>query len=384
MHKANADKIHYDITTAEKQFAERLEKAIEQAVQVILDTADDATDTINQQAQIMIEEVKQASTVVKQPHWRDHVKPSKLFPNVDLTKFQSSDTSMPSKTADYTKLHDTSSDNNDIATATDVDVGWDKNGPMPDPHQSSGPSTSATLIYVNNHDLMKRAHIPYLGHEQSYVWYLQLRSTAHQYGVYLIPMESFQKNKSLCPRMVNGIRIDNERYSDMKAALYHFLAQRSIIPSEHIDLRNIINRHVLNTDGYRVLYEIMEWIHPALNPDAVFDPPQSKDYSNIHEYFTYFESFLMHEKFSGRSYKPREQLNKFLAGLDATYQPAIKRISQQMDNWSSTDPVVPKVLELSGLPNKIEKYLEAEGGAPIIHRLADRNSRRKHGDPMTT
>jgi len=381
MHKANLEKITYDIESAEQKFAERLEKAIEQAVQEILNTADDATDTINQQAQVMIDDVKNAHTTVHQPHWRDHVKPSKLFPNVDLRKFPSSDASRRSRYVESTKLKDTNYHDDD--DALDADVAWDKNGPMSDPIRPGDSSTPGTLLHVNTHDLMKRAHLPYLGHEQSYVWYLHLRSTAHQYGVYLIPMESFQKNKSLCPMRVNGIRIDTDRYSEMKAALYHFLAQRSIIPSDYSDLRNIVNRHVLNTDGYRVLYEIMERIHPALNPDAVFEPPQSKDYTNIHEYFTYFESFIMHEKFSGRTYKPREQLNKFLAGLDSTYQPAIKRIRQQMDNWSSTDPVVPEVLEFSGLPNQIEQYLTAEGVTPTIHRLADRNNRRKYGDRGT-
>jgi hypothetical protein len=370
MHQANAEKIQFDFTNAEQKFAERLEQAIEQAVQEILNTADDATDNINQQAQIMIEEVKTASTTVKQPHWRDHVKPSKLFPNVDLSSFLPAEKGQPRGDPITLSRGQQDVDSNPLEE-------WGKDGPEP----VLVPSThTETLPYVNHTDLLKRVHLPYLGREQSYIWYLQLRSNAQQYGIYLIPTESFKKNRSLCPMKVNGIPIEKDRYSDMKCTLYHFLAQRTIITSEYTDLRNIVNRHALTTDGYRVLYDIMERIHPALDPDAIFQPPQSSNYSDIHEYYNYLTSYFMHEEFAGRIYKPREQLNKFLLGLDPSYQPAISRIRRQMDNWSASDDTIPDVLTLSNLPNLIEKYLDEEGGHPVINRLDRRNDRRPRGD----
>jgi hypothetical protein len=117
----------------------------------------------------------------------------------------------------------------------------------------------------------------------------------------------------------------------MKCTLYHFLAQRTIITMEYMDIHNIINRNAMTTDGYRVLYDIMARIHPALNTDNLFTAPRVSDYSDIHEYYTYLDSYLMHEKYSGRVYQPREQLNRFLSGLDATYAPAIARIRNQLE-----------------------------------------------------
>ena len=162
--------------------------------------------------------------------------------------------------------------------------------------------------------------------------------------------------------------ITTARYNDMKNTLYLWLAQRTIIGAEHTDLRNIINRHAIRTDGYLVLYEIMERIHPALAPDVVFSAPQSSDYSDIHEYYTYLTSYHMHEQFAGRYYKPREQVNHFLNGLDPSYKPAIKRIRSQMDSWKLNDPVVPDNLILANLPNLVDRYMEEDGGTAIVRR----------------
>jgi hypothetical protein len=63
----------------------------------------------------------------------------------------------------------------------------------------------------------------------------------------------------------------------------------------------------MTTDGYRVLYDIMARIHPAPNTDNLFTAPRVSDYSDIHEYYTYLDSYLMHEKYSGRVYQPRKQ-----------------------------------------------------------------------------
>jgi hypothetical protein len=168
---------------------------------------------------------------------------------------------------------------------------------------------------------------------------------------------------------VDGIPISESRYSDMKTTLYHLLAQRSIIPSEYTDIRNIINRNAIQTDGYRVLYDIMKKIHPKLNPDSKFDAPKSADYSDIHEYSLYLTSYFMHEKYLGRAYTPREQVNKFINGLDPTYQVAISKLKGRMITWSQNDPCIPEGLELDNLPILVDEYMEEENGVPVIHRF---------------
>jgi hypothetical protein len=111
-----------------------------------------------------------------------------------------------------------------------------------------------SLPPVSHNDMLKRVHLPYPCREQSYIWYLQLKSNANQYRIYLIRTEEFNKNKLLCPTAVHGFKITISQYNDMKSTLYHFLAQRTIIGTEHTDLRNIVKRHAVSTDGYHVLY----------------------------------------------------------------------------------------------------------------------------------
>jgi len=365
MHAANHLKIKNDFREAEEAFHARLEQAMERAIQELLTTADEATDSMNAQAEHLFQQesrdhfAQQCST-----SWKyENPKPSKMFPNVDVSQFMTNSTSIrPTSVSD--------GNGNNPWNGQDVPppVEWDKDGP----HIVAAPKSRSTytegLPPVNNHDFLKRVQLPYPGKEQSYIWYLQLRSNAEQYGVFLIATEHFKKNKSLCPTEVNGYEISVARYNTMKCTLYHFLAQRSTISPDQSDLRNIINRQALTTDGYRALYDIMQRVHPALNSDAKFGIPLSSAYNDVHEYYSQFTSYIMHEQFAGRLYKPREQLLRFLEGLDVSFAPAISRIRTQLDNWKTEDALPPENLQLANIPNLIDQYMEESGAADAVIR----------------
>jgi len=284
MHRANNDKIHHDIQAAEQAFNKRLNEAIERALQEILLTADEATDNINAQADHIILQTQLNDTATqsnKQHSWKDTTpKPSKLFPNVDVSQFCSS--AHQHEETVYPSMDHSSGYN--IYLDRDAELPWNKNGPAVDNVLRHVEMTSDVLPMVNHHDFLKRVFLPYPGREQSYIWYLQLRSNAYQYGVYLIATEEFKQNKSLCPREVSGHKITAGQYDTMKCTVYHFLAQRTIITPDYTDLRNIINRQAISTDGYQVLYDIMQRVHPKLNTDVTFlyhSPPTTVIYMSI-------------------------------------------------------------------------------------------------------
>ncbi len=85
----------------------------------------------------------------------------------------------------------------------------------------------------------------------------------------------------------------------------------------------------------------------------------------------------MHEKYSGWTYKPREQLNRFLNGLDATYGPAITRVRNQLDNWNKKDQSIPENLQLANLPNLVEGYMEDQGDGAVVRRFIKGNNSKK-------
>lgn len=72
-----------------------------------------------------------------------------------------------------------------------------------------------------------------------------------------------------------------------------------------------------------------------------------------------------------RLYRPREQVNMFLEGLehDPQFKPAIKRARCLLDNKNKKDPTVPPALYLAVLPNTIERYLSKETGRPIVRAI---------------
>jgi len=365
---AIATAVQYTIRDAEQAFKTRLDAAMDTALQELLTTADYATEHVNQQAESLLRKMEAKRTTGPDSWKHAPVKPSKLFPNVDMTKFGPTPIISTNETLD-----------NKNTVLTDTEIEWGKDGPE-SAQASNEPSIPHHVQFnslppVCHTDMLKRVHLPYPGREQSYLWYLQLKSNGQQYGVYLINTEQFKKNKSLYPTEVYGIKIDVMRYNEMKCTLYHFLAQRTIITLEYTDICNIINRNAMTTDGYRVLYDIMARIHPALNTDNLFTAPRVSDYSDIHEYYAYLDSYLMHEKYSGRVYQPREQLNRFLSGLDATYAPAIARIHNQLDNWNGSDNSVPENLQLTNLPVLIHHYMEdQDDGASAIVRYVSKGT----------
>lgn len=109
MHRANREKIQFDIQEAETKVKLRLEEAIERAVQEVLSTADDTTVGINQQAAQLLQQ--HHSLPPQRNSWRDSdCKPSPLFPNVDVYKINQDFKHRPTASKAYHQ-HTRSDDN---------------------------------------------------------------------------------------------------------------------------------------------------------------------------------------------------------------------------------------------------------------------------------
>ena len=194
-------------------------------------------------------------------------------------------------------------------------------------------------------------------------------------------MDSFQPDKCLCPVVYQGVTITSTRYRDMAFSLYQLLAQPAIIPNEYTDLRNIIDLHANSQDGYQVLYDIMENIHPRLDPDAEISEPVSTDCTDIHDYYRQFDSYLTHERYAGRTYTAREQIKKFLKGLDSSYTAGVTKVRSLMESWKATDTQVPDALQLAKLPKLIQKTMEDDDNGPVIRTIRDQPTGGQKGFP---
>jgi hypothetical protein len=295
------NEMEHKLTEYEKIMEAKVEQALENAVQEINETTDAAIKDIANQ-------VQQTKTEFMQ----HNIKRSALFPNVDPALYN---TKMPPRknpyethhqyhTAEGTNKHDmpqyTHTIDQDKQQQSDEE--WGRFGPKGDEWYEP---EQRPLPQLNAYKMVNQVKVPYTGRESSYTWYYTFRTAVQQYGVLLIPVEQFQKNKSLCPRKYYGTSIDPLRYRDMAIALYQLLNHIDTIPTEHTEVRNIIQRHASNADGYSALYEIMERIHPLLNPDAKLQAPLSINSTDIHDYYNQVDSYLLHNSLEEVYFTPR-------------------------------------------------------------------------------
>jgi len=239
-------------------------------------------------------------------------------------------------------------------------------------HPNSGytpaPMALPPLLYDY---IMKRATIQFTGQNDILVFYNQLKHSVGHYGLYLIDVLDFALDKSLCPEVVESIRVTDDRYKAMAGCLYQKLASYDTIPAEFTAARNIVNRFAEVNDGYKVLYALIE---PLLHRDVISTPPLEEHWNGIHEYAIKVQSYLNGEAIAGRNYTQKEQAGLFLNGLSAQYRPAIRKARLMLDMHGPTNHSVPDVLKLSALPSTIERWHEEETGQSIV-RVAYKSDR---------
>jgi hypothetical protein len=238
---------------------------------------------------------------------------------------------------------------------------------------------------VNHDAAIKCAKIQYTSLGDLFVFYNQLLNSMEQFGVYLSPLDTVRYQESVCPAAYNHQPITPRHYRTMASTLYQKLQNPEVVPLEHTAIRNIINRYAEQNDGYKVLYAMLELVHPALHQDAVLLPPKSTECNeDVHLYAQKFDSWLKYEAFANMPYSARETVNLFLRELSPHFAPAISRVRRLMDTWNQYDPSVPEPLRITSLPVTIERFLNEETNTtttPWIRRMHSNPSPRKGGRP---
>jgi hypothetical protein len=154
----------------------------------------------------------------------------------------------------------------------------------------------------------------------------------------------------------------------MAAVLYEKLSDTSVIPVQYTNLRLIIDHYAEDNDGYAVLHELLEDSHPGMQKDPLISQPTSMDFNNnLQLYATKFMAWITAESLDNQIYPERQQVYRFLQGLDEEFQPAILYIHTLMDAWGK-DGLNPKC-EIRTLPRTIEDYQHKHGNQTHIRKL---------------
>jgi len=111
---------------------------------------------------------------------------------------------------------------------------------------------------------VKRAKIQFTGLGGMFIFYYQLLNSMEQFGIFLLLLNPVKYQVDLCPVKVNGTVITEQRRQLMASSLYQKLQNVDVIPMEYTSIRNIVNWFAEHNDGYKVLYAMLELVHPAL------------------------------------------------------------------------------------------------------------------------
>ena len=223
------------------------------------------------------------------------------------------------------------------------------------------------LPWLQFDQLLKRTKVvQYNGQSDIFVFYNQLYNITNNYGLYMRKLQTLKLGMSICPDSYNGINISDTRRAQMANCMYQILQNPEVIPTDFVWARNIINRFSEANDEYKVLYAMVK---PILNKEIMITAPSSLDCSSIHDYSQKFNSYINCEQLAGRLYNPREQVTKFLAGLDSSYAYAIERCEQLMDTGSQTTATIPESLGPEQLPDTVDRYHKQAAGQMTIRAM---------------
>jgi hypothetical protein len=369
--QTNINTLETKMQNYEKTLDTRIENALERTIQELTETTDATIQHITQAHMPSASSIGNTSTTKIR---------STLFPNADPSLYESAPVRHnPYATADPTQGNQYIHQSPQEPQPESSDDEWGRFGPTESESQIYEACPLPTLY---SYKLVNQVKVPYSGRESSYTGYYTFRSAVLQYGILLIPVEEFEKDKSLCPKKYYGTKVEALRYRDMATALYQLLNLSDTIPHEHTEVRNIIQRHAFNTDGYSALYEIMAQIHPLLNPDAKLQPPQSINCTDIHEYYNQLDSYFLHSRLKhSLMFTPRQQVNQFLDGLDSSYTPAIRQIRQHMMMWRNEQHEPPEDLLITSLVSTVECIMQEEAGMPIIQTMTHHQNPQKPHRP---
>jgi hypothetical protein len=158
---------------------------------------------------------------------------------------------------------------------------WGPTGPT----IQSDAQTVKQLPTQRTDKMIQHAKVPYTCKEQAFYWYLSVKNSLHEYGILLIPLEDFLPGRCLCPQSYYGTKVEVEHYLIMTNALYLFLAKHET-HNDHTDVTTRISKYAAEANGYAVLYDIMQLVHPLLSPYAKIERPTTTDSTDIHDYYS--------------------------------------------------------------------------------------------------
>ena len=182
------------------------------------------------------------------------------------------------------------------------------------------------------------------------------------------------------PKRVNGVTITLTRVRKMSNAIYNHLFDPNFVSDTYTVAKVALKRASSSLDGYLVLHQMLEPLHPRIGDSNVcIKLPTFEDSKDLDDLANSFINFFVYEELEKRTYSLREKLIKYIDTLPSSFEKAKSRIDTILDTTPQSE-TLPQSLELSRLPITIERYMNQAGAhmpktIPTIKAMNNTRSR---------
>lgn len=128
----------------------------------------------------------------------------------------------------------------------------------------------------------------------------------------------------------------------MATTIYQQIQNPNCVAESFQTAQNILQTYASSSDGYKILKQLLRFVHPRLNSqDVLREQPKLSKFSDIFSYADAMHNYILDEHVQGRNYNDNEQSLMFYQYIDIeTYfsakQPCIDGIIFS-NTWSSAN-----------------------------------------------
>jgi len=194
--------------------------------------------------------------------------------------------------------------------------------------------------------------------EQVLNFYQQLHIQGSAYGIHCIPLQDIRPNIDLCPN-----HFTHAQRNEMALTIYQKLQDEECVSVGYSKAQRIIHQYASISDGYRVVEQLLRFVHPNLKHSTsnTYDVPKlSNSYGNLYDYGSKLMNYILMQSIQHRTYTPTEQTVMFLNNMDdKKYHEAKNRALVEVRRMTNNgvDTLDPNLM-LESLPTTLEQYHE--------------------------
>ena len=189
-------------------------------------------------------------------------------------------------------------------------------------------------------------------------FYQQLQTQGRKYGIYLLPIQDVRKDIDLCPVYIQPIA-----RRSMMLTIFQKLQREECMSVDYVEGRNYINQYSTNSDGYKVLYQLLRLVHPfLLNNGTLYNTPFLSHTGNLFKYADQLRNYILVQQIQKRIYTEKEKSEMFIQNIDDdSYKHTRAKCLAELEMSLSPDgiQVNKSDLRFENLPTTLQQYHDA-------------------------